>query len=172
MYFNKTHLGHPGMTSCGEMSKWSRTLPRPSFSTRHPRGLSCYVSFCFNSLFAGASCRILSSRAMTSPSSPRIQASEKADDSSLFDTAPRSLLLNPFRCARIQHRGIQRRTKPGAKKKKKRTESLTPPSPLVPSRTDAPVYHFIPKRLCTLKQTVETVIVRAQLSCTVHLLDC
>lgn len=99
----------------------------------------------------------------------------RPDDSSLFDTAPRSLLLNPFRCARVQHRGIQRRTKPRAKKKgKKLDRSLLPPQPPspIPSRTDAPVYHFIPKRLYTLKQTVETVIVRAQLSCTVHLLDC
>ena len=43
---------------------------------------------------------------------------------------------------------------------------------LPPSYTDTLVYHFIPKRLYTFKQTEETVIVRMQLSCTVHLLDC
>lgn len=48
------------------------------------------------------------------------------------------------------------------------TESLTLP----PSHTDTLIYHFIPKRLYTFKQTEETVIVRMQLSCTVHLLDC
>lgn len=62
----------------------------------------------------------------------------------------------------------------GRKKKKTEAEAALPPPrhSHPPSRTDAPVYHFIPKRLYTLKQTVETVIVRAQLSCTVHLLDC
>ncbi len=52
------------------------------------------------------------------------------------------------------------------------TESLTPPPLLPPSYTDVLIYHFIPKRLYTFKQTAETVIVRTQLSCTVHLLDC
>lgn len=65
------------------------------------------------------------------------------------------------------HRGIQKRTKP-----RKVNHSLLHPHFASLTHTDALVYHFIPKRLYTLKQTEETVIVQAQLSCTVHLFDC
>lgn len=75
--------------------------------------------------------------------------------------------IKPIHSCSHTDREIQRRTKPH-----KPDHSLLLPLSLPPSYTDALIYHFIPKRLYTFKQTEETVIVRMQLSCTVHLLDC
>ncbi len=106
----------------------------------------------------------LISQVMTSLSSPNQSAFN------LWDTrwqltigySANNLLSSPFIHACIQiekFRDTQRRTN-------RITHSLPP------SYTDTLIYHFIPKRLYTFKQTEETVIVRMQLSCTVHLLDC
>lgn len=91
--------------------------------------------------------------------------SEIGDDSSLLDGGPKKSFIKPIHSYLYTDGEIQRRTK--THRNTGQNQSALPPA-----YTDALIYHFIPKRLYTFKQTEETVIVRMQLSCTVHLLDC
>lgn len=144
------------------------STPCHSFPCGIPRGLSCWFIY-FYSRVHGASWRILSCQAMTSLSRLRQSVFNLWDGRwrlTMWYSSKKSF-IKPIPSRPHTHRGIQRRTK-----QRELNHSLLHPHFASLTHTDALVYHFIPKRLYTLKQTEETVIVRAQLSCTVHLLDC
>lgn len=164
------HLDQRQMTSWEEMSArlWElidQMLPfSPTVCHSHPFGLPAVFTAGSNS----SSRRILSVKLWLHclVLASQHSASQIDNDGSPLDTPPKIFYrAHSFIPACIQiekFRDAQRHT----------NRITHPPCPLPPSLADTLIYHFIPKRLYTFKQKEETVIVRTQLSCTAHLLDC